>query len=116
MKKFIIMAVTAIALSAGSAAAKDIQKVVLTTNPAMHCQNCESKIKNHLKFEKGIKKIDTSVENQTVTITYDADKTSEKAIMDAFTKIKYEVKKVGGDAKAAPAKCGGSCCDGSSCK
>lgn len=114
MKRIIIMAIAALAICAGSAAAKDIQKVVLTTNPEMHCQNCEAKIKNHLKFEKGIKKIDTSVENQTVTITYDADKTSEQAIIDSFSKIKYEVKKVDADAK--PAKCtGGSCC-GSSCK
>lgn len=104
MKKFIIMAVTTIALCAGSAAAKDIQKVVLTTTPAMHCQNCEAKIKNHLKFEKGIKKIETSVANQTVTVTYDADKTSEEVIMEAFSKIKYEVRKVEAE---EPAKCGG---------
>lgn len=117
MKKIIIMAITAIALCAGSAAAKDIQTVVLTTTPEMHCQNCEAKIKNHLKFEKGIKKIDTSVENQTVTVTYDADKTSEQAIIDSFSKIKYEAKKLDANAtKAEPKKCSqGNCC-GSSCK
>ncbi len=107
MKKFLIMA--AVALCACSVSAKDIQKVVLTTNPQMHCQNCEAKIKNHLKFEKGIKKIETSVENQTVTVTYDADKTSEDAIMGAFSKIKYEVKKVDPAAPVAPAKCTTGC-------
>ncbi len=113
MKKILIMAVAAMAICADSASAKDIQKVVLTTNPAMHCQNCEAKIKNHLKFEKGIKKIETSVEDQTVTVTYDADKTSEEAIMGAFSKIKYEVKKVEPAAEKAPAKC--SSCSGSGC-
>lgn len=113
MKKIIIMAITAIALCAGSAVAKDIQKVVLTTNPEMHCQNCEAKIKDHLKSEKGVKKIETSVKDQTVTITYDADKTSENAIMDAFSKIKYEVKKVDPSAPEAPAKCGR--CSGNGC-
>lgn len=41
------------------------------------------------RFEKGIKKIETSVPEQRVTITYDADKTSEQKIMDSFSKIDY---------------------------
>ena len=35
--------------------AKDIKIVVLNTDPQMHCANCESKIKNNIRFEKGIK-------------------------------------------------------------
>lgn len=93
-----LMALAVFAMFAGSAFAKDIQKVTVTTQPQMHCANCEAKIKNFLKFEKGIKKIETSVEEQKVTITYDADKTSEKKIIDSFSKIKYEAKKV--DAKS----------------
>ena len=37
--------------------AKDIKIVVLNTDPQMHCANCESKIKNNIRFEKGIKEI-----------------------------------------------------------
>ena len=37
--------------------AKDIKIVVLNTDPQMHCANCESKIKNNIRFEKGIKKL-----------------------------------------------------------
>ena len=40
--------------------AKDIKTVVFTTNPQMHCENCENKIKGNLRFEKGIKEITTS--------------------------------------------------------
>lgn len=112
-----MLAVAALALSAGSAFAKDIQNLVLTTNPQMHCQNCEARIKNHLKFEKGVKKIQTSVENQTVTITYDADKTSEKALMGAFSKINYEVMKVDSQTnQATPASQKATACpEGTTC-
>ena len=77
-----------------SLAAKDIKKVVVTTTPIMHCENCENKIKKGMRFVKGVKKIDTSVPDQTVTITYDADKNSEEAIIKAFDKIGYKAEKV----------------------
>ena len=55
---------------------REIKTVVFTTTPQMHCAACENKIKNNLRFEKGIKSIETSVPNQTVTVKYDADKTT----------------------------------------
>ena len=42
--------------------AKDIKTVVVTTTPQMHCNNCELKIKNNLRFEKGVKKIETDID------------------------------------------------------
>ncbi len=56
--------------------AKDIKTVMLTTNPEMHCNNCEKKIKENIRFEKGIKSIKTNLKDKTVTIEYDADKTT----------------------------------------
>ncbi|MEE1391779.1 MAG: heavy-metal-associated domain-containing protein [Segatella copri] len=47
-----------------------------TTTPQMYCAACENKIKNNYRFEKGIKSIETSVPNQTVTVKYNADKTT----------------------------------------
>ena len=74
--------------------AKDIKTVVLTTNPQMHCANCEKKIKENIRFEKGIKSIKTNLNEKTVTIEYDADKTTVPAIIEGFKKIKYEAKEV----------------------
>lgn len=74
--------------------AKDIKTVVFTTTPQMHCMNCENKIKGNLRFEKGIKSIETSVENQTVTIKYDAQKTSLEKLCQAFTKIGYTARQL----------------------
>ena len=73
---------------------KDIKTVVLTTQPEMHCANCEKKIKDNIRFEKGIKSIKTSLDDKTVTIEYDADKTSVDKIKDGFKKIKYEATEV----------------------
>ena len=55
---------------------REIKTVVFTTTPQMHCAACENKIKNNLRFEKGIKSIETSVPYQTVTVKYNADKTT----------------------------------------
>ena len=74
--------------------AKDIKTVVLTTEPQMHCTGCEQKIKDNIRFEKGVKSIKTNVDEQTVTIEYDADKTSVEQIIAGFKKINYEAKPV----------------------
>lgn len=95
----------AMLLVAVMANAKDIKTVVLTTNPIMHCANCEAKIKENLKFCKGIKSVETSVENQTVTIQYDADKASPETYIASLKKANY----VATEKKA----CGGQkACDG----
>lgn len=101
-------------LFATTAFAKDIKTVVFTTTPQMHCENCETKIKNSVRFVRGVKSIETSVENQTVTVTYDADKTSPEKIIEGFTKIGYSVKEVtsgekSGQGQGGCANCG-SCC------
>lgn len=69
--------------------AKDIKTVVLNTTPEMHCANCENKIKSNIRFEKGIKEIETNLTDKTVTIKYDADKTTVEKIIAGFAKINY---------------------------
>ena len=61
---------------------------------AMSIANCEKKIKENIRFEKGIKSIKTNLNDKTVTIEYDADKTTIPAIIEGFKKIKYEAKEV----------------------
>ena len=92
MKKLVLF--FAIMIMALTVAGKDIKTLVLTTNPQMHCENCENKIKNNIRFEKGVKSIETDIAAQTVTIVYDADKTTEDAIIQAFAKINYTARKV----------------------
>lgn len=90
MKKFLFT--TALILSALTASAKDIKTVVLTTTPQMHCSGCENRIKENLKYVKGIKGIETSVKDQSVKVEYDADKTSVEKIKASLKKINFEAK------------------------
>lgn len=92
MKKLVL--VCAMMLTATVALAQDIKTVVFTTNPEMHCENCEKKIKGNLRFEKGVKNIITDLKTKTVTIEYDADKTNVQNLIQGFKKIKYEATEV----------------------
>ena len=87
MKKILLLLIAALTMTMASA--KDIKTVVLTTVPQMHCENCEKRIKENIRFEKGVKKIVTDVEHQTVTI-----KTTVENIIKGFEKIKYTAREV----------------------
>ncbi len=106
MKK-IIYTLALAALFASSALA-ETKEAVFTVNPQMSCQNCENKIKSNLRFEKGVKKIETSLADQTVTVTYDDTKTDSEKIIAGFKKVGYTA--VAADGKSSATK---QCCKGS---
>lgn len=85
MKKIILSAM--VALMAACASAETLKTVVVTPTPKLTCQNCEKKVKDNVRFVKGTKKIETSVKDNTVTITYDADKAKVADYEVAFKKI-----------------------------
>lgn len=92
MKKFLLMAW--LLATAGNMLAKaPADTLTVTTLPQMHCQNCENKIKSNIRFVKGTKKIETSVDDQRVTIIYDGKKAKYEDYVTAFRKIGYEIKK-----------------------
>ncbi len=88
MKKFLLVLV--MLMSSLMVDAKDIKTLVFSTTPQMHCQGCENRIKDALKFESGIKDIVTDREKQLVTVTYDADKISQEKIFDILKKTGYQ--------------------------
>ena len=106
MKKLGMM--MAAMMIAATGLAKDIKTAVFNTAPEMHCNNCENRIKNGLKFEKGVKDIKTDLETKTVTIEYDADKTNVENLVAAFAKIDYKATEAGKGAAAGEKK--GGCC------
>lgn len=84
MKQTLILMMTALLLAFGG---KELRELVLTPTPVMHCQSCEDKIKGNMRFEKGVVKIETDREKQTVTITYDPAKTNVETLQAAMKKI-----------------------------
>ena len=65
----------------------DYQRVSIK---GMGCENCEKKVKNNMRFEKGVKELSTELKNKTVSITYDAEKTDVKKLQAGFKKFNYE--------------------------
>lgn len=83
MRIFAVLAAV-LALTFGG---RDLRQVVLTPDPVMHCQGCEDKIKEEMRFERGVVKVETDRERQTVTITYDAKKTDVEKLQAAMRKL-----------------------------
>ena len=105
MKK-IIAIITMALICCANMTAKDIKVLVVKTAPEMHCNGCETKIKNNIRFVSGVKKIATDLEKKVVAVTYDADKTNPEKISEAFKKIGYETTTVS-DKKAETQKVDG---------
>ena len=85
----------------------EIKEVVF--NVGLHCENCVKKVTENISFEKGVKDLKVSLEDQTVTVKFDAAKTSEETLKAAIQKLGYPV--------SAKACCGdhhkdGKCKDG----
>lgn len=115
MKKFIFVLMAM--ASFVSIYAKDIQELVVTTNPPMHCENCENKIKKgDLRFLKGVQKIETNIPDQRVTVVYDADKANPQQIEEAFKKTGYSVEVINNNEETTQTEtisvqaCKGGCC------
>lgn len=68
-------------------------------------QNCEKRIKENLRFEKGISKIDVSLKQNTITITYNPAKTDTAKIIEAFKKIGFNAFVYGQEPQVQPAPC-----------
>lgn len=85
----LLIATMSCAISSSAKAPEKSETVILSVNPPMSCQNCENKIKSNLRFEKGVTNIATSLENQSVTVTFNPEKTDKSKIVAAFKKIGY---------------------------
>ena len=88
-----LLAAFMLVLAGNTFAQTSTDTLVVTTQPQMHCQNCEKKIKSNIRFVKGTKDINTSIDDQKVTIVYDCKKAKYEDFVAAFKKIGYEIKK-----------------------
>ena len=63
----------------------------VTFNVSLHCENCMKKVQENISFEKGVKDLHVCLEDQIVSIKYDASKTSEETLKAAIEKLGYPV-------------------------
>lgn len=100
MKKiimFCLMAVLSFGVADAVAQKKggNVKTTVFVTD--IDCEGCAKKVTNSIPFVKGVKDVKVDVPTKTVTVTYDATKSNDAALIKAFTKIKIK-------AQVAPAK------------
>lgn len=111
MKKLLTLVVMFLMVTAVLAA--DKVKTVFTLDHQMS-EMCEKKIKSNLRYEKGVKDIDVSLKDNTITITYLDDKTDSENLLKAFKKIGFNAFVVDADGNIVnpSAKAEGGCCGG----
>ena len=97
MKKIILMCLVAL-VAVGTANAQSPKKATksFTTTEFItdiDCAGCAKKVTNTIPYEKGVRDVQVDLDTKTVTVTYDASKTNDEALVKAFTKIKIKAEK-----------------------
>lgn len=112
MKNVIMtFALTALMLT-GYAKGGEIKTVVIKTNiycsHCLQCGSCGANINDHIREEKGIKKVSVDPKTNTITVNYDSEQTNIDNIRGAINAAGYDA-----DDKKAPketvAKLDGCC-------
>ena len=70
-------------------AKREVKEVVFSVH--LHCNNCVKKVQENIAFEKGVKDLKVSLEEQTVAVKYDPSKTSEQTLKAAIESLGYKV-------------------------
>lgn len=107
----VFMMVAVLALSLSAFAGTKAQKTVDLKVEGMTCGACVSKVKGALQKVEGVKDAKVSLEAHNAVVVYDAEKTSEEALVKAINASGF---KASGKAmkmdKAHPADCGCEAC------
>ena len=59
----------------------------VTFDVTLHCKNCVTKIQENISFEKGVKDLHVCLEDQIISVKYDASKTNEETLKNAIIKL-----------------------------
>ena len=94
MKKTLIVilaAMMAIPAFADKKPSKKGEVKEVTFVVAIDCENCVKKVQENIAFEKGVKDLKITLEDQTVALKYDAAKTTEGALKASIEELGYPV-------------------------
>ena len=69
---------------------KKVKKTeTVTFSVSMHCKKCVAKITDNISFLKGVEDLKVSLDQKTVTITYNPAKNDEESLKKAIEKLGY---------------------------
>ena len=100
MKRYLIITLALLLIAGTAAFAQDkkqkkqanIQEVTFVTT--IDCKNCVKKVEANLPYEKGIKDMKVNLDDRTVWIKYDANKTDKEKLAAAIVKLGYEAEEL----------------------
>ena len=93
MKQILLIILAAIILAAPAASAAKKKTVTVTYEVNIHCKKCVEKLTDNLAYLKGVEDLKVSLEDKTVTITYNPAKTNEDTLVQAIKKCGYSAVK-----------------------
>ena len=95
MKKLIL--VLSLIFMSGTILTVDAEKKearVVCFRSSMDCEDCEKTITEHVKFEKGVKAIETDYVSNTIKITYTEGKNTDEKLAQTIIKKGYKAEKI----------------------
>lgn len=81
-----LVCVTSVSVNAQDKKKKN-EKV--TFDVSLSCKGCQGKIEKNIPWEKGVKDLTVNLEDKTVSIVYDAKKTSPERLKAAIEKLDF---------------------------
>ncbi len=91
--KQLFVAILLFAATVGAQAASPKKEMVTRTYTAsIHCNACKARIMNSLPFKRGVKYVDVDIAKREITVKYDSEKSSDKAIVEALKSVKIEAR------------------------
>ncbi|MBR1809696.1 MAG: cation transporter [Paludibacteraceae bacterium] len=89
-----LIIVSVVLMSAMTLSAKEKKRETAVFHVEISCDNCVKRIQDNIAFEKGLKDMRIDKEQQTVTLTWDPEKTDTLQLKTAFQKIRKPVSKI----------------------
>ncbi|KAB8007722.1 heavy-metal-associated domain-containing protein [Pseudomonas sp. Fig-3] len=66
-------------------------RYTVTGEEKMHCEGCESRVKNALQRLEGVQQVVANAEGQAIRVSIDSSKISPKQVEARLAQIGYEV-------------------------
>ena len=91
MKRFFTALAVALTLCllCNAAPKKKAPRQEVTFVTSMDCAHCATKVKENIAFEKGVVGLDIKLEDKTVRIVYNPEKTDPEKLAKAINKLGY---------------------------
>ena len=92
MKQILTTLLLVIAFAITADAKSEPVKAYFALEPQITNQNLENKVKTGMRYETGVQAIEVNRQHNVVTISYDPEKTTVEALIDAFKKLGFTAK------------------------